>query len=666
MTAKRLIAAGLVLVILCSVRADTPAGPPRGAALVAALDREIEAGLLRRGVREAYDRYQAYSSGRLDATAGDKTWRDKTGNCRLGWYDRLLRHQLSASSEAERLSRQLHEAIQGDRLKLGPVLDMMAAKLDLSPQDQESPTTGDALQTVTDALVAARHAWDAALSPLTEEQREELREHLYAVTTTQAKKSAAFFRDVPTARRMCDLLENMDRQAMYAAAQALVPLTDARLAAALAKAPVGAKDVPQGVQGPVHAIIDTPAGTMVVGGDGPNVYDLDALEPVCAVTDLGGDDVYLEGTLSKARPVLVIIDLAGNDTYRGSKPGIQGAAVCGISILVDRAGNDVYEAQDVAQGACLGGVGILIDEAGNDSYRARKRAHGSAVGGMALLIDRGGDDRYHAALYAQGFGGPLGFGLMDDLSGADHYYAGGLNLDGYDDTPGYDGWSQGVGAGPRGVANGGIGVLLDGAGDDTYECDYFSHGGGYWFAVGIARDFGGNDQRLGATRLAHDGKPRQEKVFLRWGMGWQAHYGLGFVIDDEGDDVYGGEIVGLGFSWDIGVAALLDFGGSDHYQMPSAAQGQGQQAGLGILFDVGGDDVYAGSGTGNAPANITYHPLPACGGNFGFAVNYGGTDTYNGEAKNNVYLESGSPGGFLVDRPEAPTPEVLAGLEATP
>ena len=44
-----------------------------------------------------------------------------------------------------------------------------------------------------------------------------------------------------------------------------------------------------------------------------------------------------------------------------------------------------------------------------------------------------------------------------------------------------------------------IEVLLDGGGDDTYEFDYISHGGGYWFAAGFARDFGGNDQRLGAT-----------------------------------------------------------------------------------------------------------------------------------------------------------------------
>jgi len=645
--------------VLCQGGEKPVANGSRAASLVSVLRREMEVGLARRGVRAAYDRYQAYSAGRLDATAGPKRWRDKTGNCRLGWYDRLLRDQLSAPSQAEHVSRQLHEALRDRRAGLGRALAIMAEKLDLPRRELPPSAPGNALQTVKAAVAAARRAHDAALLPLTPDEREDLRRHLYTATTAQVTKSGARFPDATTGRRMCDLLERMDRQSLYAAARALAPLTDPTVLTGLATLPAGADAVPKGVQGEVHSVVATAAGTILVGGRGPNVYDLDALEHVCAVIDVGGDDVYKEGTVSAKRPVLVIVDLAGNDTYRGTKPGIQGAAIGGVSLLVDVAGNDTYQAQDVAQGACLAGVGILIDHAGNDSYRGLRRAHGSAMGGLAVMVDRAGDDRYHAALYAQGFGGPLGFGLMDDLGGNDHYYAGGLYLDGYKDTPGYSGFSQGVGSGPRGVANGGIGVLLDGGGDDVYQCDYFSHGGGYWFAVGIARDFGGNDRRLGSTRLAYDGKPRQEKVFLRWGMGWQAHYGLGFVIDDEGDDVYGGTIVGLGFSWDIGVAAILDFQGNDQYLTRVVAQAQGKEAALGIIFDVGGDDVYAGPETGKVPAKVSYHPMPDCGGNFGFSVNYGGTDTYNDEVMSDVYLKRASPTGFLIDRSNVPTLDAL-------
>jgi hypothetical protein len=48
----------------------------------------------------------------------------------------------------------------------------------------------------------------------------------------------------------------------------------------------------------------------------------------------------------------------------------------------------------------------------------------------------------------------LGIGLLEDVSGRDHYFAGGKFPRGYDDSPGFGGRSQGVGIGPRGVANG--------------------------------------------------------------------------------------------------------------------------------------------------------------------------------------------------------------------
>ena len=70
---------------------------------------------------------------------------------------------------------------------------------------------------------------------------------------------------------------------------------------------------------------------------------------VSVVIDLGGRDTYQEGTASLSRPVLIVIDLEGNDVYRGTKPGIQGGAMMGVSMLLDLAGDDVYQAQDVAR-----------------------------------------------------------------------------------------------------------------------------------------------------------------------------------------------------------------------------------------------------------------------------------------------------------------------------
>ena len=106
--------------------------------------------------------------------------------------------------------------------------------------------------------------------------------------------------------------------------------------------------------------------------------------------------------------MLVIIDLAGNDVYRSSKPGVQGGAILGVSMLLDYEGDDVYEAQDIAQGSAIAGVGILIDYKGNDRYHGLRRVQGHALGGLGILIDKEGNDDYHAAMWAQGHGGPLG------------------------------------------------------------------------------------------------------------------------------------------------------------------------------------------------------------------------------------------------------------------
>jgi hypothetical protein len=545
--------------------------------------------------------------------------------------------------------------VRDDPGGLAQLLPMIADKLDVpkrTPQpfiEVKSPE--QAIDVVKKALVEAQTAYAAALAPLTKAEVLELREKLYPVMVGQNNVGHTLAnRD--TGRRLCDLMERMDRGALITAAEALVPLTDPKLLEQLKHYPDSTSVQVPGVTGHVVAKIDTPAGAIVIGGKESNTYRLDDMPDVAAVIDLGGDDIYEEGTVSEQRPVLVVIDLAGNDTYRATKPGVQGGAIMGVSMLLDLEGDDVYSAGDVARGSAVAGVGILIDYAGNDRYRGVRRVQGQAVGGVGLLIDRSGNDDYHAALWAQGFGGPLGFGLLDDLTGDDHYYCGGLYPNSYKpETPGYEGWGQGVGAGIRQCACGGIGVILDGAGNDVYEFDYLSHGGGYWCGLGFARDFSGNDKRL-ICRKAYNGGERTEQLFQRFGCGWGCHYALGFCFDDSGDDVYEGTIMGSGMAWDCSVGVLCDFAGNDRYEAAgSLTQGCGAQAGLGILFDYKGDDVYLGYGQGYGPPAISYHEVPQCGGNFSFLIDWGGKDTYGCGAKNNFCIQHGGPGGFLVDRP---------------
>ncbi len=631
-------------------------GNPLASWLVEQMVNEINTGLKDRGIADRFATFQTYAGQQLDYTAGKACSSEVTGNCRLNWYDHLMRNPLKAPAEAEQFTRELHKALRGDAKGFDQALIMAREKMDAGKREPQKPaevkSPEQALDIVKQVLTKAQAAYATAIAPLSQEEIKYLGQHLYPVLTGQMSIGHTLW-DRSTGRYLCDVLEKMDRRALFDAADALVPLGDPQLLAELAKLPDKGDIKVEGVSGTVLQTIDTPAGKIVIGGRANNVYELDKMAGVCAVIDLGGEDVYHEGTVSPQRPVLVLMDVAGNDRYEGTQPGIQGGAMLGVSMLVDVAGDDVYDAKDIAQGSAVGGVGILIDTAGNDRYRGYRRAQGQALGGLGILLDRAGTDDYHAAMWAQGFGGPLGFGLLDDLEGNDHYYCGGMwRTSYYPETQGYEAWGQGVGAGLRGVTSGGLGVILDGSGDDLYEYDYFAQGGGYWLGAGFARDFGGNDRRLGSTQKEYDGGYRRQPIFGRFTCGFGCHYAIGFCFDDHGDDTYGGTIMGLGFSWDLSNGFLCDFDGNDRYEATGGlTEGDGAQAGLGVLLDYRGNDTYRGCNQGYASPWISYHSLPRCGGNFSFLIDYGGTDTYGCGIQNNSYTTRGCNGGFLIDRP---------------
>lgn len=624
--------------------------------LVKQLVREISNGLKQRGINDRFTAFQSYAGEFLDRTAGRTGNSEVTGMCRLGWYDHLLRHPLEAPVEAEQFTRELHQALRDEQAALARTIAMAREKMDAGHHGVgEVPrvtTPEQSLEVLKQALAQSQAAFAAAIAPLSPSEITRLRPQLYSILTEQGSIGHTLWHR-GTGRLLCDQLEKMNRSALFDAADALAPLNDPQFLVALADVSGRGDRQIDGVRGAVLDVIDTATGQIIIGSPDDNTYQLNQLTGVCAVIDLGGRDVYREGTVSLQRPLLVVIDLAGDDRYEGTQPGIQGGAILGVSLVIDQCGDDVYDARDVAQGSAIGGVGILIDGAGNDSYRGLRRVQGQALAGLGVLLDRAGKDQYRAAMWGQGFGGPLGFGVLDDLGGDDHYYCGGKwRTSYYPKTPGYEGWGQGIGAGLRGVACGGIGVILEGAGDDLYEYDYFGQGGGYWLGVGFARDFGGNDRRLGGTQKTYDGGARDQMLYGRFTCGFGCHYALGFCFDDEGNDTYGGTIMGLGCAWDCSNGCLCDFNGNDRYEASGGlTQGDGAQAGLGTLLDYRGDDTYLGHHQGYAASDISYHAFPQCGGNFSFLIDYGGSDTYGCSIGNNSYTRRGSEGGFLIDRP---------------
>ncbi len=640
--------------------APTTVGEPMAEGIMELLREEIVSGIAKRGITDRFYRFQSYAIGKLNSSAAPYTGSELAGNCRLRWYDHMMRNMLDAPAEAERFTRQLHLAACDSHDGLAKVLAIAAEKMDAGaakPRHWKAPQSPEqALDMVRQAVVEAQVAYCEALAPLTKSEINELQTSLVPVLSTQNQVGHTLA-DRGTGRRMCDLMEKMDREALHRAAQSMAVLADPRLLDQLELLPYNGDLRVPGVTGQVAARIETPAGAILIGGKGPNTYQLDDMRDVAVIIDLGGRNTYYEGTVGIDRPVLAIINLGERNNFQGVRAGIQGGAVLGVSMVVNRGGDNFYEAQDVAQGSALAGVGIVVDYGPNNRYRGVRRVQGQAIGGVGILLDRGGKNDYHAAMWAQGFGGPLGFGLLDNVTGNNHYYCGGLWRDSYPETPGYEGWGQGVGAGIRQVADGGVGVILDGGGENTYEFDYLSHGGGYWCGLGFARDFGGNTKRL-ITRTAFDGGPRQQPVFQRFGCGWGCHYAMGFLFDDSGDDVYEGTIMGSGMAWDCSMGVLCDFAGNDHYTATGGlTQGTGAQMGFGILFDYRGDDVYEGYGQGYASPSITYHDMGACGGNFSFLIDYGGKDQYGCGADDNTYLQRGDVGGFLIDRPR---PEELA------
>ncbi|MCL4193906.1 MAG: hypothetical protein KJZ87_19360, partial [Thermoguttaceae bacterium] len=361
--------------------------------LTTLVEKEIREALRGRNIEQQFARFQAYAARKLDTTARAFTGSDVTGNCRLKWYDHMLRNPLRAPIEAEEFTRLLHQGFVGGRPGMDRALAMVREKMDLAaasaPPQATVTSPEEALRLLGDALTGAQVGHAKAFAPLTRSELGELTRSLYPVLVTQ-NKIGHTLQDRNTGRRLCDLLEKVNRNGLHDAASALAPLADPAVLAQLAGLAEEEGHSIEGATGSIAQLITTPAGTVVVGGRGANDYQLDRMTGVVAVIDLGGDDVYREGMVSFQRPLLVTVDLAGSDTYSGKNPGIQGSAILGVGMLVDAEGNDKYQGYDVAQASCLGGVGILVDNAGNDSYAGFRRVQGQAFGGLAILLDRAG------------------------------------------------------------------------------------------------------------------------------------------------------------------------------------------------------------------------------------------------------------------------------------
>lgn len=426
-----------------------------------------------------------------------------------------------------------------------------------------------------------------------------------------------------------------------------------------------------------HFDLKTGAGWISVYDARDNVYEATDKE-VLLLLDLGGNDVHYDNVaanVSAENSVSVAIDLAGDDKYtyrkittpydRDGLPAAdaagrsasgkhsrsmqyrQGAGVNGIAMLFDLGeGNDSYESLRGSQGYAHLGVGVLFDEGGDDAYVSEDASQGSAQFGIALAIDAGaGKDTRYSFRYSQGFGYVGGVGVNLDGGGDDAYVCnhgdpskGGILLYPSAQMPrnGNASFCQGAGFGRRGSGepsdkpfglmeeaeeflSGGVGILRDLGGNDTFEVSVFGQGVGFGGGVGILSKGNG-----GATV---DG--------YYYVQGAAAHYAVG-IFAGAGNGSYRFNTtrppvsVHLGAGHDFSLGVFIRAKGDDDYRIGTLGAGASNCNGIGVFVDNGGNDKYAasslmGSGLGNVSEECSGRgAFPS----IGVMVDAGGADSY--------------------------------------
>ncbi len=371
-----------------------------------------------------------------------------------------------------------------------------------------------------------------------------------------------------------------------------------------------------------HFRCPTKLGTITLTSDGNNVHN--PSDDVLLIVDLNGNDVYRTGggTMDSRHPLSIVIDMQGDDRYESLGLPAFGCGILGYGILVDAIGNDHYtSAGFYAQGCGLAGVGLLHDMSGDDTYDAIGASQGFGMFGVGILSDDSGQDTYHSYTESQGCGMTKGFGLLLDLAGNDMYTADDSDI--IFPSPQSDkhnsSMCQGAGYGIRRdyldahSLAGGVGMLLDGEGNDTYSGGVFSQAVGYWYGIGILDDRSGND--------------RYNAVW--YGQSATAHMGLSYLDDGSGDDTYSATMsVSGGAAHDFSASLFVDEAGNDSYPHAANALGRSLNSSVALFADLAGDDHYQGTESLGQSVNFSSAGLRAEILSAALFLDLNGNDTY--------------------------------------
>lgn len=334
--------------------------------------------------------------------------------------------------------------------------------------------------------------------------------------------------------------------------------------------------------------VSTKWGDIRIYGSGDDTYDADCF----VLLDLGGNDTHLGKSASACSPFLPIsvsIDIAGNDVYDAhADTAAIASALFGIAVLADLGGNDSYKAASNSIASSWWGTSVLMDASGDDMYTLDSTyGIAAATVGVAVLDDRAGNDSYTCAAEGESFAQTLGASILTDRAGNDSYVA---RLDGAISEM-YLGQSvsraQGAAFGRRAdlgdghSLSGGVALLFDIEGNDSYLSGAWAQGCGYWWAAGFLEDWAGNDTYTNG----------------KYSLGAGAHFAIGCITDVAGDDLYNvGNTKAVnqyhGHARDGSIGIAIDGAGNDKYLFKINCGGSADLCSIGLFFDRQGADEY--------------------------------------------------------------------------
>ncbi len=430
-----------------------------------------------------------------------------------------------------------------------------------------------------------------------------------SVRDTTARADTLFPQAYEKFYRQLDLLDELDLTLLFSAADDMTATLDT-VASKLAA-------LPDTISFDFRC--KTKYGWILLSSGGNQIYD----DPILLAVDLSGDDIYHTGggTVDVDHPLSIVLDVRGDDLYETTSSAF-GAGILGFGMLMDVSGNDRYTSHGFySQGCGVAGVGLLRDLAGNDTYDAIGASQGFGMFGVGILSDGNGDDTYHSYSESQGCGMTKGLGLLLDLIGNDTYTADDSDI--IFPSPQSDkhnsSMCQGAGYGMRRdyldahSLAGGVGMLLDGEGNDNYSGGVFSQAVGYWYGIGILDDRSGDD--------------RYNAVW--YGQSATAHMGLSYLNDGSGDDSYTATMsVSGGAAHDFSVSLFVDEAGNDNYVQAANALGRSLNSSVALFADLAGDDHYQGKESLGQSVNFSSTGLRAEILTTALFLDLAGNDTY--------------------------------------